>query len=166
MKLHKTFLGFVPILFLLFASTLVAQQKDVLVGTWKLNLEKTRLDPPPSGPAPQSVVRTFEDRGGGVLVATTVTLNAEGKKGLVVVPFKRDGKPYPVATDSGAKVLPMMAFKKIDAHHNEHTTTVDGKVVTLGTETISDDGKIYTEERKGTNAQGKQYDNVYIWERQ
>ncbi len=150
----------------LVSTNVLAADKDALVGTWKLNLEKTHLDPPPQGPPPQSVVRTFEDRGAGVLVATTVTINAEGKKGLVVVPFKRDGKPYPVATDSGAKVLPMMAFKKIDAHNNEHTTTVDGKVVNTGTEKISDDGRVYTEERKGTNAQGKQFDNVYIWERQ
>lgn len=166
MKLNHVGLGITPILLVVFATALFAQKQDALIGTWKLNLEKTHLDPPPQSPLPQSVIRTFEDRGGGVLVATTVTINSEGKKGLVVVPFKRDGKPYPVATDSGAKVLTMMAFKKVDARHNEHTTTLDGKVVNTGTEEISADGKTYTEERKGTNAQGKQFDDVFIWERQ
>ena len=111
-------------------------------------------------------MRTFEDRGGGVLVATTETINADGKKGLVVVVFKRDGKPYPIATTGGGQSLAMMAFKKIDAHNNEHTTTVDGKVVNTGTEKISADGKTYVEERKGTNARGIAFDNITVWERQ
>jgi hypothetical protein len=147
-------------------TSLFAQEKELLVGTWKLNMEKSKNDPPPQGARPQSVVRTFEDRGGGVLVATTETINADGKKGLVVVVFKRDGKPYPIATTGSGPSLPMMAFKKVDAHNNEHTTTVDGKVVNTGTEKISADGKIYTEERKGTNAQGKPFDNIGVWDRQ
>ena len=53
-----------------------------------------------------------------------------------------------------------------DANHNEHTTTVNGKIVNTGTETVSADGKIYTEERKGTNGQGKPFHNVGVWERQ
>lgn len=159
-------LRYIAILLVVMAATLAAQDKDILVGTWKLNLEKSKFDPPPPGPQPQSVLRTFEDRGGGVLVATTETVTADGKKELVVVPFKRDGKPYPIATDSGSRTLIMMAFKKVDAHNNTHTTIVNGKVVQDGTETISADGKVYTEERKGTNPRGQQIDNVYIWERQ
>jgi len=85
---------------------------------------------------------------------------------VVVVAFKRDGKPYPVATNTGGQNLAMMAFKKVDANHNEHTTTVNGKVVNTGTETVSEGGKVYTEERKGTNNQGKPFHNIGVWERQ
>ena len=166
MKLKKTILGFFPILLVLSVSALLGQGKDVLIGTWKVDFEKSKADPPPPGPRPQSVMRTFEDRGGGVLVATTETINADGKKGLVVVVFKRDGKPYPIATTGSGQNLAMMAFKKIDAHNNEHTTTVDGKVVNTGTEKISADGKTYVEERKGTNPRGIAFDNITVWERQ
>lgn len=148
------------------AGSLLAQKQDLLVGTWKLNLEKSKFDPPRTGPQPQSVMRTFEDRGGGLLIATTETITADGKKELTVAPFKRDGKPYPLATDTGSHTVVMMAFKKVDAHNNTHTTIVNGNVVQNGTEIISADGKTYTEERKGTNPRGQQIDNVFIWERQ
>jgi len=166
MRLRLLISASVMTLLAVFSSSLFAQQKDSLVGTWKLNLEKSKNDPPPQGAKPQSVMRTFEDRGGGVFVATTETTTAEGKKNLVVVAFKRDGKPYPLATNGGGQNVTMMAFKKIDANRNEHTTTVNGNVVNTGTETLSADGKIYTEERKGTNAQGKPFHNVGVWERQ
>ena len=162
----RTTLPFFVCLLTLCGGIVFGADKDSLVGTWKLNLEKSKNDPAPTGPPPQSVMRTFEDRGGGVFVATTEATMADGKKNLVVVAFKRDGKPYPLATNGGGQNITTMAFKKVGANHNEHTTAINGKVVNTGTETVSPDGKVYTEERKGTNAQGKPFHNVGVWERQ
>ena len=53
-----------------------AQDKDLGMGTWKLNLAKSKYQP---GPPPKSLVVTFEPAGKGVKT-TSDFVNAEGQK--------------------------------------------------------------------------------------
>src|SRR5215468_3724665 len=75
--------------------SLSAQEKDPRIGTWKLNVAQSTFDP---GPSPQSLTRTFEDRGGGVTLLTLEGINAQGNPIFVQAAYKLDGKDYPLAT--------------------------------------------------------------------
>jgi len=57
--------------------SLSAQERDPRIGTWKLNVAQSTYDP---GPPPQSVTRTYEDRGGGVTLS--LPLKASTLKGI------------------------------------------------------------------------------------
>jgi hypothetical protein len=80
-------------------------QGTPLIGTWKLNLEKSKYSP---GPAPKSGTTTFEVAGLGLRI-TAEGIDAEGK------PTKTDfgeilfdGKSYPV---TGAPAYDASSYK-------------------------------------------------------
>jgi hypothetical protein len=70
----------------------IALAQSELVGTWKLNVEKSKFNP---GPAPKSSVLTYEAAGEGVKV-TNEGVNAQGNPTKSVFgPFTNDGKFRP-----------------------------------------------------------------------
>src|SRR5215831_10593183 len=75
--------------------SLSAQERDPRIGTWQVNVAQSTYDP---GPPPQSVTRTYEDRGGGVTLFTAEGINAQGNPIFGQVAHKLDDKDYPLAT--------------------------------------------------------------------
>lgn len=143
---------------------LSAQGNDLarLVGTWKLNLAKSKYDP---GPAPKSNTRTFEDWGGGLFHVTNQGVNAQSNPSGSTFVARYDGKDYPMASRNSA-TLDTISYRSIDAYTTEYTTKSDGKVNVVYTRTVSKDGKTLTERGKGTNAQGQAVNNVLVWDKQ
>src|SRR5215467_10711903 len=90
---------------------LSAQERDPRIGTWKLNVAQSTYDP---GPPPQSQTRTYEDRGGGVTLATIEGINAQGNPTFAQVAFKFDGKDYPIA-EIGVQTVVNVSEKLVDA---------------------------------------------------
>lgn len=155
---------------LLFASLLAAcahvalaqQEMRLKFGTWKLNLQKSTF---PAGKAPRSDTRIYEDRGGGVIMSTHITVDEQGKEALTIYAAKFDGKEYPVAT-RGSGALNTIAFQVIDDYSESFVLTRDGKVATRGTTSISKDGKTMTMMLNTTNAQGLPEQTIDIYEKQ
>jgi len=145
--------------------SLSAQERDPRIGTWKLNVAQSTYDP---GPPPQSVTRTYEDRGGGVTLFTVEGINAQGNPIFAQVAHKLDGKDYPVATLGVQTVSDHRtdSFKLVDAYTVEFIDKRGGKVFATGTLTVSKDGKTMTDRTKGTNAQGQPFSNVSVHEKQ
>jgi hypothetical protein len=143
--------------------SLSAQERDPRIGVWKLNVAQSTFDP---GPPPQSMTRTFEDRGGGVTLLTLEGINAQGKPIFEQTAYKFDGKDYPLAT-IGAQTVATFSYKLVDAYTVEFIGKRDGKVVSTTTGTVSKDGKTMTYRMKGTNAQGQPFSNVLgdFWKR-
>ena len=135
-----------------------AQGTDPLVGTWKLNVAASTYSP---GPPPKSLTKTYEDRGGGVLLSVDKGVDAKGNPTWNHIAFKYDGKDYPLAT-STSKTFDTISYKRVDATTIEFTVKYDGKVSTITTRTISKDGKTLTDRTKGTNAQGQPVNNVAV----
>src|ERR1700686_5586253 len=82
---------FAVLTIMFFALTVAGQvlaQSDPFVGTWKLDVAKSKFDP---GPAPQSQTRTW-DASGKVSVEG---INAAGKPMSYGYPIMNDGKDYP-----------------------------------------------------------------------
>jgi hypothetical protein len=73
------------------ASGMVLAQSDAHIGTWKLNVAKSKFDP---GPASKSETRKYEATDGGYKFSGT-TVTADGKTHSSAFTVKYDGKDYP-----------------------------------------------------------------------
>jgi glucan-binding YG repeat protein len=135
-------------------------QSNLLVGTWKLNLEKSKYSP---GPAPKSSTRTTEAVGQSFRT-TFEGVNGQGNPTkLVLGPYSFDGKPYPV---TGSPDVDAASYKQTSNTTNEVILTKAGKAVQTATGVLSADGKTYTITNTGVNANGQQVNNVAVYEKQ
>jgi hypothetical protein len=139
---------------------LSAQMSDPRIGTWKLNVAKSKYSP---GPAPQSLTVKVEPAGQGEKT-TTDFVNADGTRTTTQYTANFDGKDYPLTgSQLGADTV---SLKRIDARTTERTDKKGGKVVQTLTRVVSQDGKTMTVTTKGTNAQGQAVNNVVVFEKQ
>ena len=137
--------------------TLLFAQDNPFVGTWQLNVAKSKYVP---GPAPQSSTRTW-DAGGMVMVNG---VNAAGKSTSYGYTIKDDGKDYPTM-GSIPNTADKITSKKVDANTYEATFTKAGKEVEKTTFKVSNGGKTLTIHAKGTSPAGP-FDNLQVWEKQ
>jgi len=144
------------------SSVSLSQTADPFIGTWKLNVEQSTFDP---GPAPRDLTCTYEDRGDGVILFTANGTDAQGNRTFIQWAFKRDGKDYP-SLMLGAKAPGSISVKRVDAYTDEHIGKTDGEISSTFHVTISEDGKTMTRTGKNTDAQGRQHNDIRIYERQ
>ena len=117
-----------------------AGQVSPIIGTWKLNPQKSKLV---YNLPPRSLVRKYEDRGGGVYIFTQDGRSADGTKMFSMYVAKDDGKEYPLVIQ-GADDLGSIMLKAIDAYTTEQTEKHGENVSSTATRTISRDGKTLT----------------------
>jgi len=141
-------------------TSLSAQAPDPRIGTWKLNVAKSKYSP---GPAPQSQTLKVEPAGQGGEKITSEVVNADGTRTVTQYTANFDGKPYPLA---GSPVADTVTLKRIDTRTTERTDKKGDKVATSITRVVSPDGKTMTATVKGTNAQGQAMSNVAVFDRQ
>lgn len=151
------------------ATALTAQTTDRAIGTWKLNVAKSKYD---LGPAPKSLTVTFEKVGQGVRV-TTKGVDGQGNPTATGYTANYDGKDYSV---TGAAGYDMVSLTLIDPSTVQVTRKKAGKVssgyptppqvVATVQRVVSPDGKVLTVTTTGTNAQGHAATDVGVFERQ
>jgi len=139
---------------------LSAQTTDARVGTWKLNVAKSKYSP---GPAPQSQTLKIEPSGKGEKITSEVVA-ADGKRTTSTYTANFDGKDYPLS--GSALGADKVSLKRIDARTTERTDKKDGKVIQTLTRVVSQDGKTMTVTTKGTNPEGKAINNVVVFDKQ
>ena len=124
-------------------------QSDIQgVGTWKLNVAKSKLGP---GPAPRSVTSTIEALGESTRM-TGVRIGADGIRTEASYTAKVDGKDYPIKGSANADTV---SLKRIDARTIERTDKRAGKVIETSTSVFSEDGKALHHHRQGAIRQGR-----------
>lgn len=133
---------------------------DPGMSTWKLNVEKSRFSP---GPAPRSLVATFEPTADGGVRLTAAGVAADGRPIATEYIARYDGKDYPL---KGSAVADTVVLRRIDARTIERLDKKAGKVVQTQTRVISPDGKTSTIAVKGTTASGAPIDNLLFLEKQ
>ena len=133
-------------------------QGDSLVGTWVLNVAKSKYTP---GPPPKDQTTIFEAAGQGLKVTTKGT-DSTGKPTMTEYTANYDGKDYPV---TGNPDWDMVSLKRINANTVEFTRKKAGKVVQTATSVVSKDGKTRTITSKGVNAQGQKINNIGVYEK-
>jgi hypothetical protein len=148
------------VLVCLAAMTLVVYAADMSVGTWKLNLAKSKYDPANLAPKSQTVKN--EVAADGVKQVADI-VDSTGKAVHTEYTAKYDGKDYAVKGDPNRD---MVALKKIDDYTFEFTNGKGGKAMTTGKVVYSKDGKTRTITTSGTNAQGQKVSNTTVFDKQ
>ena len=140
-------------------ANLSAQASDPRIGTWKLNVAKSKYNP---GPAPQSLTVNVEPSGKGEKV-TTEFVNADGTRTTTEYTANFDGKDYPL---TGSQIADTVSLKRSNARTTVRTDKKGGTVAQTLRRVVSKDGKTMTVTTKGTNAQGQAVNNVALFEKQ
>ena len=132
---------------------------DPLVGTWKLNLAKSKFSP---GPAPKDETRVYESQGEGIKV-TVITLAADGHSTTVHIAANYDGKDYPV---TGSSVYDAIALKRINQQIAEGILMHGSNPVATSRREISVDGRTLTIIYKTAGNQDRPIDNRAVYDKQ
>ena len=139
-----------------------ARPAPLIVGSWKLNTEKSNLPPLPPN---FFQIRQYRLRDDGFLIGLLITSNARGYHYLQFT-AKSDGKDYPEYTDdlladmlaAGKQTTRTYSEKIIDDYVTEWIDKVNGRITAQGKKTISKDGKTLTITTDGTGSKVTIYD--------
>ncbi len=143
----------------MFAVGMTLLAADPAIGTWKLDVAKSKYTP---GPAPKSATITYEETADGIK-RTGESLDADGKTTSFSYTAKFDGKDYPV---TGSDLFDTIAPKRIDDRTVEATLKKSGKVVSSARRVVSKNGKMMTITSTGTDAKGQKTKNIAVYEKQ
>jgi hypothetical protein len=155
--LRRALIGLALATFALGASAQATKNPEL--GTWKLNLAKSKYNPGP--PPKEPTVITMEAAGNGVKYSSK-GVNAEGKATGAQYTANYDGKDAPLA---GSQTADTVSLKKVDANTVERVDKKGGKVVTTIRREYAKDGKSFIAKVKGVNAKGEPTDNVLHYDR-
>ena len=150
--------GYVALSFLLVVPAFA--QADTQVGTWKLNLAKSKYSP---GPAPKSATTIITAAGQGTKVVVDQAL-ADGSVRHWEFTATYDSKDSKVTGNNPD--ADTVARTRIDASTVQTISKKNGKVTTMQTSTVSADGKTRTVTTKGVSAAGQQVSNVAVYDKQ
>jgi hypothetical protein len=156
----KMFATFITILLLVaLALSVSVAAADQQSGTWKMNATKSKYSP---GPAPKSITVTIDSDADNIKLSSE-GIDAAGNPTHVAYTAKYDGKDYPL---TGVPNADTVALKRIDDHTTESTVKQAGQVVMTVTSVVSKNGKTRTSTFKGKDAQGKDVNNVVVYDKQ
>lgn len=134
-------------------------QSDPAVGSWKLNVTKSRYSP---GPAPKSQTITITAAGNGIRVSAK-GVDGDGKATSTEYTASYDGKDVPVLFNL---VYDVTSLKRIDANTSELVRKKSGKVVQTARRAISAEGKTMTITTTGVDDKSRKVDNVAVYDKQ
>lgn len=141
------------------ATAFAASHPDPAIGTWVLNLDKSKFSP---GPAPRSATRTYAQTADGIAL-TFSGVAADGSAVSGSSTFKYDGKDYPI---TGTPDYDTLSLKRVNATTVKSVQKKDGKVIGWTTRTVTLHGKVLTLSSHGADAKGVKFKSVAVYDRQ
>jgi len=141
-----------------FVAAAVCFASAIHMGTWKLNEAKSKIAP---GVQKNHTV-VYEAAGDNVKV-TVDGIDRDGKPAHNEWTGKFDGKDYPV---TGDPVSDMRSYKRVNDRTLALTIKKDGKVTVTGRIVESADGKTRTVTTRGTDAEGKKFKSIAVYDKQ
>ena len=149
------------------ALTAVAQSPDPLLGSFKVNVEKSTLS---AGAQPaKSNISVWQALGDGQFKNTIDVVDAKGQTTRTEITTRFDGAE---STVKGAAVPTTRTYKRLDGRTTgspiawEYLTKINGKVTTIQRTIASTDGKTRVSVITGTDVEGRPVSDVYVYERQ
>ena len=136
-------------------------QTDPFLGTWKLNVQKSKFAP---GPPRKSETRIVVTGPTGMKVSVE-RVNGDGSPQEFEYTSNLDNKSYPIIGD-GPYGADSIAANLTAPNTIQSTLKKGGKVVATATSVVSGDGKVLTITTKGTDASGKHFTNVSVYDKQ
>ena len=140
--------------------TALAQSSSSNLGTWKLNVAKSKIT---ADMAPKSNTFTVEAAGAGVKV-TVDTVAADGTVGHWGFTGNYDGKDNSITGNS--PYGDVVAATRVDANTVRVIYKKSGKALAPQTNVVSSDGKTTTITVTTTNAEGKAVSTVRVYDKQ
>jgi hypothetical protein len=137
----------------------VAAQTNPRLGTWKLNVAKSKYE---GAPPPKSETRTYTAASDGAVTLTASTVLKDGTIVTTSYTAQYDGKPYPYKGVNGD----MITVKVVDAYQTDSTVTKGGKVVQTARSRVSTDGRTLTVITEGTDARGNASNSTRVYDKQ
>jgi hypothetical protein len=134
-------------------------QSDPFDGVWQLNLAKSNQTGP--GAVVKSATSYYRGEGQNRKL-THVVIDAEGNPYSAVYMHIYDGQPHPT---TGSTRYDASSYTQVDAHTINYSRTKAGKLVETGTIVVSQDGKTLTAAIKGTDASGREYNDVAVYDK-
>ena len=158
--MRKLFTVVSVVVLVLAGSGLALAQTDAHMGTWKLNVAKSKFAP---GQTLKSETRTYEPAGDGYKLSGQ-RVDADGNTHPESFTAKYDGKDTPFVGDAyGADTL---AVKLVDANHLNATEKKGGKLLYTTKVVVSSDGKVMTITNKGKTESGQPINAVLVYDKQ
>jgi len=145
----------------LVATGVLLAQENPFVGTWKLNVAKSKFT---GTQAPKSETRTAVAEGDGLKV-TYDGVAADGSPIAYSLTTKLDGKDAPIS-GAGPFGADAVAVTRVDANTTTSVAKKAGKTVLKTRTVVSKDGKVTTQTVKGTNEQGQPMSYTTVWDKQ
>jgi hypothetical protein len=133
------------------------QGVDPIIGTWKLNLEKSTANYPLPKKSPSFTVVKDGDH----MVSTVEGVDDQGRASKFVLPHIYDGMPHSVTDNPN---FDSVAFTRIGNTLNQ-VRFRQGKAVEIS-QVIIVPGKTFTSTAEGIARNGFSYHYVYVWDRQ
>jgi hypothetical protein len=141
-------------------SNATALAADNWLGTWKLNVAKSKFVP---GPPPQAMTIKFEPAADGGIRFTGDGVNGEGQPTHLEYAAKFDGTDVRWTGNPNADSA---SPRRLDANRYENVWKKDGKAVVTVSATVSADGKTLTIIQRGKDAKGQVMDMTEVFEKQ
>lgn len=136
-----------------------AQSKDPLVGTWVLNVAKSKYTP---GPAPKSATTIIETMGGGYkFTVHQVPATGPDQNWTVITNF--GGAPAKITGNNPN--ADAATYTKVNATTYDSVQTMKGKETQRQHVVLSADGKTRTVTSTGTDGKGQKINNVAVYEK-
>ena len=147
----------------LFGLTLSAAQatppEDPVLGTWRLNVERSTFTP---GPGWRSQTRTYRATPAGVSVSWE-GVDAGGERMEVSYTYAYDGRDYPMVGSASYDTLNAV---RVDARTVRSEEKRDGAIVGIAVRTVSPDGRLLTITDQGTSRRGRPFSQILVFDRQ
>lgn len=135
---------------------------DPFAGTWKLNLDKSKIPPSQPGRATKEETLIIEITGDD----GTVTMKGTREDGsAILVKYSTPIAGGPVKYDSPLPAGMTVTSKRLDQRTYEMVTMRDGKEVSTQRNTVSTDGRTLRAAGKGVDAQGQPVESLFVWEK-
>ena len=142
-------------------TTVAALAADNTIGTWKLDVAKSKYTPAPMPIKNLTVTREASD--GGVK-HTTKGERADGTAINASYTAKYDGKDVQV---SGNSQYDTIAIKQLNANTlTDDRKKTGGPYKATGRTVVSNGGKTMTTTTKGTAADGKEFTQILVFDKQ
>jgi hypothetical protein len=141
--------------------TAAAFGADNTIGTWKLNMDKSKYT---GAPMPVKSLMANREAADGGVKHTTTGEQADGTPINATYTAKYDGKEVPV---TGNSPYDRIAVQQVNANTlTETRKKTDGKYQATSRIVVSAGGKVLTSTIKGINNDGKDFTAVFVFEKQ
>jgi hypothetical protein len=145
---------------LVLALSAAALAADPYVGTWKLNVAKSKINIGPVNIKRSTLTITAQDNG---IKVVEDYVEADERASHLEFAAKFDGKDYPV---TGVSDFDTNVLQRIDSNTWSEVLKKAGKEIFRARCVVSKDGKTLTRTEKEKNAKGEEIINTFVYDKQ